>query len=214
MSVSEKTNLPVHVCKTSLVIFFSLLLMMFSSALEADGTTNSKKTKICLVANYEDTSDDHSPFIDSCDVIMRINRMTNLESGRAGFRTTHLFLDLWSEFFQGIDEFAIKYIKQNKNMELISWRGPNSPGVKKFKKLVEREDVLCINVNVKNKNKYTTLAKGYLYLRSLYPKEVVYFIGDLYRKTGNYHDDALITQMWKKEIKLGRVVHIPVTKKK
>lgn len=46
------------------------------------------KKKVCIVSNRPWFNRDYSHFIDSCDEVIRCNRMCNLDTGRTGSKTT------------------------------------------------------------------------------------------------------------------------------
>lgn len=49
--------------------------------------SEGREKRICIVSNKRNLKRNYSAFVDSCDKIMRVNKMDNLNSGLAGTRT-------------------------------------------------------------------------------------------------------------------------------
>ena len=134
--------------------------------------------KICLVANYEDTSIDHSAFIDSCDIVMRVNRMTNYNSGHCGSKTTHVWIHniLW--YFRTVEPSILDYLKENKPKLII---GLNQKAEAPLSRFFDLEVEYETDKFLPNESKVTSVVLAYMYLRRNFPDEKVYFFGDVSR---------------------------------
>lgn len=61
--------------------------------------------KICVIANKQDLKENYSKFIDSCDKVVRINKMDNLSSGLTGTKTDIVFTVTGRDYFRYTRKF-------------------------------------------------------------------------------------------------------------
>lgn len=67
--------------------------------------------KICIVSNKRDHKNNLSKFIDSCDIVIRVNKMDNITTGKVGKK-----LDLACVW---VNKSYIKFDKKERNVELL-----------------------------------------------------------------------------------------------
>lgn len=133
--------------------------------------------KVCIVSNKCDLKRNYSEFVDSCDVVMRISKMDNLDTGLTGKRTDVALVSCFHRYFEfsrearHVDElksvpevyFLNEYKKESRAFVakegLTGWRfmpGPVSLATPYF----------------------TTLSKGVALADHLFPDALLYFLGD------------------------------------
>lgn len=133
--------------------------------------------RICLVSNKKNLQRDYSEFIDSCDLVMRINKMENLTSGLAGTRTDMALVSCCENY--------TNYSRKERNADILPsipmlyfndeepLRTPGFADTENLKhwKLIPPDVSLCTP-------KFTTLSKGLLLAHYLYPEARIYYLGD------------------------------------
>lgn len=163
---------------------------------------------IALVSNKHHLTRQYTPFVDSCDKVMRINKMDNLDTGLTGTRTDMALVSLHQGYFN--------FSRLNRHADLLHvipelyffpdapWMTTNytsSEGIKQWENLPR-----WMHVRVR---KLTACGAGIFLVRHLYPDATIYFLGDVnaWQRTpsfGGGHschaENAMITLLQKQGI--------------
>lgn len=167
--------------------------------------------KICLISNYEDTSIDHSEFIDSCDVVMRVNRMTNYDSGHVGSKTTHLWVHAGSTLHLMIDDSYKVMLEDIPNVIMSTDTWDMKYQIPRFKKEIKEDFVFDKTAIGKVGQVYTSVVLAYKYLQRNFPNETIHFIGDVSRTIRIPETDDRVHTFWKEQLNADIMVHIKVS---
>lgn len=168
------------------------------------------RRRICVVSNKCDLSRDYSRFVDSCDVVMRISKMDNLDTGLTGKRTDVVLVSC----FWGYLEFTreARHVDELKRVPEIYFVNDTRFDTERF---VRREgiqnwrylpDLVHLNTPF-----YTTLSKGIALADYLYPDDVIYYLGDCRAEARAFpgsHPFGKENQYLRRLIDSGRVVPI------
>jgi hypothetical protein len=132
---------------------------------------------IALIGNKETGLRNNSRLIDSCDLVVRVNKMCNLDTGLTGKRTdwliTTLYRDLWTHSRERrhadlipkldrvfVDMTRFNELRPEERAEVLSWKPLGIP-------TEMRKKCFC----------WTTSALGLYMLYSLFPHAHIYFAG-------------------------------------
>lgn len=133
--------------------------------------------RLCLIANKTDLKRDYSAFIDSCDIVMRINKMDNLSSGLAGSKTDIALISCCGDY--------LNYPRKARNADLLpsipmlyfnDEEPRRTPGFA-FSENLEHWKLIPPDVS-RCTPAFTTLSKGLLLADYLYPGSRIHFLGD------------------------------------
>lgn len=134
--------------------------------------------KICVVTNKRDLKENYSNFVDSCDKVVRINKMDNLSSGLTGTKTDIVFTVTCSDYF--------RYTRKFRNVDVLRkaevFFTPQNDYI--IKQYVERECIKNYHILENNPeiDKWTTSSRAVYHITNTYPNEIIYFLGDIERK--------------------------------
>lgn len=136
--------------------------------------------KLCIVSNKEKINKNHSAFIDSCDVVVRLNKLCNYDSGKTGTKTDIAMITAAPDWFNH-DETRKHYDVLKKVPRLIFKRIREAKEVEVAKELGIAEDKIeYIPNNIMMRVAGYTTATCAMYLMSaMYPMHQIYFLGDL-----------------------------------
>ncbi len=133
--------------------------------------------RLCLIANKTDLKRDYSDFIDSCDIVMRINKMDNLASGLAGSKTDIALISCCTEY--------LNHTRKKRNADLLTSipilyfndeEPERTPGFA-FSEKLEHGNLIPPDISLCTPA-FTTLSKGLLLADYLYPGAIIHFLGD------------------------------------
>lgn len=132
---------------------------------------------ITLISNKHHLTRQYTPFVDSCDKVMRINKMENLDTGLAGTRTDMALVSLHQGYFN--------FSRPNRHAELLNsipelYFFPDAPWMAvnyAFGEGIEKWEALPQWMHVKVR-KLTACGAGIVLARHLYPEATIYFLGD------------------------------------
>lgn len=175
------------------------------------GSYPEKVNSVCICSNKCDMKRDYSEFIDSCDVVVRINKFNNLQTGLVGTKIDLVVIGAYPEYFT--------YSSKRRNTD----------------KLFEAKELYCIykDVNYMLKwleieprlrgriqgfpkelqaDKFTTTSLGIKLALQKFPDAQIYFFGDLdykVRTNGDYYhqnskENAFISEL----IDSGKIIPI------
>lgn len=167
--------------------------------------------KICIVSNRSGYANDYSAFVDSCDTVIRISKMDNLDSGLTGSKTDIAVVSVWNGYLRHSRE--ARHMDHLKTVSKIYFNNEEKDLTRKFAKseaLVNWEFLpQCVHDSTTN---YTTLSKALCLADYLFPNDTLYYLGDTQaevRAPGNskhpYEKENLYIQ---KLIKRNRLIPI------
>lgn len=134
--------------------------------------------KICIVANKRDLKENYSNFVDSCDIVVRINKMDNLHSGLAGTKTDIVFTTTCGDYF--------KYSRKFRNVDVLRKAEVFFTPQKDYiiKQYVNRECIKNYHILKPDSKteRWTTTSKAVRFFAEKFPNEHIYFLGDVGRR--------------------------------
>lgn len=137
-----------------------------------------KPSKVCIISNIEDLTRDYSDFIDSCDIVLRISKMSNLDTGLTGQKKDIALVSCWSDYMRYSREE--RHVEQLKQVEQIYFLYTErdlvghlieSEGLKNWSYLPQEPD--------DKSQSFSTFSKGIALADYLYPEVQLYFLGDM-----------------------------------
>lgn len=135
------------------------------------------KKRICIVSNKRDLKRNYSSFVDSCDKVMRISKMDNLNSGLAGKRTDIVLVSCFAgylafspeerhmEILRGVPEIYFNNEELGYSNEFACREG------------LENWKFMPGEVHRSTGN-FTTLSKALCLADYLFPEAQLYYLGD------------------------------------
>ena len=143
--------------------------------------------KIVLVSNKPDLEEDYSEFVDSCDIVVRINKLDSITYGKTGTKTDIIFMAVWYEFYE--NPVAFKHI--NHMMNSIIYMTAED-GLKYYIDLFKDKINTTQPVFVYDYIMSTTVTHAIYLIHKLYPTEKIYYIGDksTYTRVGDGHKNT------------------------
>lgn len=130
--------------------------------------------KICLISNKIHLDDNYSKFVNSCDKVVRVNKMENFNSGLTGGRVDVCYLNPCKKYFRWGDEYTNRHLLKYAEMIFVGGTRWNINqfcsryGIKQWRWLeAEKVDI-----------KWTTFSIALKDLSIHYPKSTIYFLGD------------------------------------
>lgn len=134
--------------------------------------------KICVIANKRDLKENYSKFIDSCDKVVRINKMDNLSSGLTGTKTDIVFTVTGRDYF--------RYTRKFRNVDTLRKAKvifcPQDEYI--VRQYVSRECIKDWEIlkGDSETERWMTTSKAVHYLINAYPNKNIYFLGDIERR--------------------------------
>lgn len=142
---------------------------------------------IAIISNIRKVEHNYSPFIDSCDKILRINKMDNIESGLSGNRTDILLVSVWYGY--------LRFSHQARKMDILKTVPEiyfNSEQINAGKEFAEKEGLENWKFLPREVHSstwcFTTLGKGVRLMDFLYPSATLYYLGDIDSKARTPRD--------------------------
>ncbi len=142
---------------------------------------------IAIISNIRNLEHNYSPFIDSCDKILRINKMENVESGLSGNRTDILLVSVWYGY--------LWYSRKARKMDILKTVPEiyfNNEQIKAGTAFAEKEELQNWKFMPKEVHdstwRFTTLGKGIRLMDFLYPDATLYYLGDMDSKVRTPRD--------------------------
>jgi len=137
-----------------------------------------KPLKVCIISNIEELTRDYSDFIDSCDIVLRISKMNNLDSGLTGQKKDIALVSCWRAY--------MCYSREDRHTEQLKQ-------VEKIYFIYSHRDLVCHLVESEDLKKwsylpqepddktadFTTFSKGIALADYLYPEVQLYCLGDM-----------------------------------
>lgn len=179
------------------------------------GSYPEKVNSVCICSNKCDMKRDYSEFIDSCDVVVRINKFNNLQTGLVGTKIDLVIIGAYSEYFtysskrRNTDKlFEAKelYCLYNDVNYMLKWLEiePRLRGrIQGLPKEFPKESL---------EGKFTTTSLGIKLALQKFPDAQIYFFGDLdykVRTNGDrYHQNSKENEFMSELIDSGKVIHI------
>lgn len=134
--------------------------------------------KICIVSNRKGFIHDYSAFADSCDIVIRISKMDNLDSGFTGSKTDITVVSVWDGYLRYSREK--RHMDHLKTVPKIYFNNEEKDLSRKFAKSegLENWEFLpqCVHDSTTN---YTTLSKALCLADYLFPNDTLYYLGDI-----------------------------------
>lgn len=165
--------------------------------------------KICLISNKPDLKENYSDFIDSCDKVVRINKMDNLHSGLTGAKTDIVFTVTCRDYF--------RYSRKFRNVDVLRkaevFFTPQTEFV--IKQYVARECIKNWHIlkSDPRTDRWTTTSTALYHLTILYPDEKIYFLGDTQRMKRSpgilYHNKPKIEEAFFSDL-IEKKILIPI----
>lgn len=134
--------------------------------------------KICIVSNRKSYVHDYSSFVDSCDIVIRVSKMDNLDSGFTGSKTDIAVVSVWDAYLRYSREArhmdhlkTVPKIYFNNEEKKLSEKFASSESLKNWEFLPQ-----CVHDSTTN---YTTLSKALCLADYLFPNDSLYYLGDI-----------------------------------
>lgn len=144
--------------------------------------------KIVIVSNKPDLEEDYSEFVDSCDVVVRINKLDSITYEKTGKKTDITFISAWLNLYIHPDAFKhIDYIR-NSIIYITEEQKYNTNFIELIKnKISPNKDFIIYQYY-----KETTLNHAIDIISKRYPNEKIYYIGDksTFIRTGHGHKQS------------------------
>lgn len=157
---------------------FKTLSTLASSA-EFAGFIPSRpgKKRICIISNKKNLKRDYSAFVDSCDKIIRISKMENLDSGLAGRKTDMALVSCFPGYLSYSREE--QHIDTLKKTPEIYFNNEEPGWASEFtcRENITHWKFLPTPVHRGTAN-FTTLSKALCLADTLYPEAQLYYLGD------------------------------------
>lgn len=135
------------------------------------------RKRICIISNKRDLTRNYSAFVDSCDKVIRVNKMDNLNSGRAGMKTDMVLISCFAGY--------LAFSPAERHRELLR-RVPEI--------YFNNEELGCSNEFAcreglenwkflpgavhRSTGNFTTLSKALCLADYLFPEAQLYYLGD------------------------------------
>ncbi|MFI3244277.1 MAG: hypothetical protein R3Y56_08500 [Akkermansia sp.] len=156
------------------------------NALEALAQQNSfrhflpktKTHRVCIISNKEDIDRDYSAFVDSCDIVVRVNKMGNLSSGLTGSKTDLAVVSCWRHYMSFSRED--RHLEHLKQVPAIAFLTDDTPLTRRFVEAesLERWCYIAPSVDAATQ-RFSTLTKAIALADYYYPDSQLYYLGDL-----------------------------------
>lgn len=144
--------------------------------------------KIVLVSNKPDLQKDYTDFVNSCDVVVRINKLDSIKYNKTGNKTDIIIMRTWYGFYEHPEAFI--YLDIMKNAKMLFMSSVKEETLNMFRQKLNCNEKITIIELKKN----TAVIDALEVLRNIYPNEKIYYIGDksTFRRTNNdHHNNSL-----------------------
>lgn len=154
----------------------------------------TRARKVCVISNRPYFTRDYSDFIDSCDVVIRVNKMCNLYTQLTGSKTDVAIVDCWKVYMQ--------YSREQRNTDVLH----KIPHILFLNK--NTEEVLYQYLQEEKFTNwsffppaleestpyFTTITRAIAFAEWLYPEATIYFLGDPYVRIRTHTLEGFHTQ--------------------
>lgn len=169
--------------------------------------------KVCVISNRPYFTRDYSDFIDSCDVVIRVNRMSNLCTQLTGSKTDIAIVDCWKVYMQ--------YAREQRNTDILH-KIPHvlffasNTGAGIIEQYLQEEKFTNWSFfppALEERTLYfTTVTRAIAFAEWLYPEAKIYFLGDpsvrIRTKSNGYHTQSGDDNYQKELIDSGKMIRI------
>lgn len=164
--------------------------------------------KVAVVSNKRDIKNDYSKFIDSCDVVIRVSKMDNIDSGKTGSKTDIVVLvvnDCYMTFTP--EQRHLELLKQVPKVYLVG--GHQEMNIQS--KVYARKHKLNWEMFPYQKENphFTTFASAVYLAVKNFPDAEIYFLGDvsvaLRTDNAHWHRPSQEEQMFRVLIEQGKL---------
>lgn len=135
------------------------------------------KKRVCIISNKRNLKRNYSAFVDSCDQVMRVSKMDNLNSGLAGTRTDILLISCFPGY--------LAFSPAERHMDML----PEIPEIYFNNEELEYSNEFACREGLKNWKfmpgavhrstpNFTTLSKALCLADYLFPDAQLYYLGD------------------------------------
>lgn len=174
----------------------------------------TRARKVCVISNRPYFTRDYSDFIDSCDVVIRVNKMCNLYTQLTGSKTDVAIVDCWKVYMQ--------YSREQRNTDVLH-KIPHvlffasNAGTGRLEQYLQEEKFTNWSFfppALEQRTPYfTAVTKAITFAEWLYPEATIYFLGDPYvrirtRTTRGYHTQSGDDDYQKELIDSGKMILI------
>ncbi len=133
---------------------------------------------VCIISNKQNLEHNYSRFIDSCEKVMRISKMDNLDSGQAGTKTDIAFVSVCSAYFWHSRQK--RHVDVLKTVPEIYFNNEDWNRTLQFVKNEQIENWQFIPKEISAMTcNFTTVGKAIPLASSLYPDAQLYYLGDV-----------------------------------
>lgn len=142
---------------------------------------------ICVVSNKQDLKENYSKFIDSCDVVVRVNKLDNIDTGLVGKRTDIVVLfacDAWMQYTE--EQMHLQHIMNNAKRVYLVDGSKNSTFVEKLKAVRSDFVKMIPEVVARSTIRMTTFTKALVAAYYINPDDKIYFLGDVDARVRSY----------------------------
>lgn len=135
------------------------------------------KMKVCLISNKNNLKRSYSTFVDSCDRVMRVSKMENLDSGLTGRKTDVVLVSCFPGYL-AFDR-RTRHVDELKKVPEIYFNNEAPGWASEFagKEGISRWKFMPSAVHHSTTN-FTTLSKALCLADYLFPKAQLYYLGD------------------------------------
>lgn len=170
-----------------------------------------RKKRVCLVSNRRFFDRDYSAFIDSCDVVIRVSKMDNLDLGLTGSRTDMVLISCWEMYMTfSRKERHVEALKQvpliyfSLDEKRFAEHYAETEGFKRWKFIPDSIQ--------RDTNHFTTTGKAMALAVAFFPDAELYYLGDMDSsvRTGgqNQHTRSGDDAFFRRLVESGRMIPI------
>lgn len=134
--------------------------------------------RICVVSNRPWFMRNYSAFVDSCDLVVRISKMENLDSGLSGSRTDMAVVSCWREYMN----YSAKARKVDvlRSLPSIYFEPFDIPLTRRFCRSENLQNWAFIPQEPnKRSHHFSTFGKAVVLMNWLYPQAHIFCLGDM-----------------------------------
>lgn len=137
----------------------------------------ARPRRICIISNRPFFTRDYSPFIDSCDIVIRINKMDNLDTGLTGTRTDTVVISCWQDYLSF--PRAARHMETLHRARHIYFPAEPAPLTRQFCQQENFRHWAFLPPAVEQHTQhFTTCTKAIALADWLYPQAKLFFLGD------------------------------------
>lgn len=167
--------------------------------------------RVCIISNRPWFTRDYSDFVDSCDVVIRISKMDNLDTQLTGSRTDIAVVSCWQTY--------LSFSREQRHTDVLR----QVPHVFFLQDSIRLTEQHCLSERMENWSflppevhahtyRFTTTGKAIALADWLYPDAQLYFLGDTSSaiRTGGmtWHTDSGDDRYLAMLIQSGKLIHM------